>query len=215
MVNSNFTHIAVVLDRSGSMISVKSDMEGGFNTFIEEQKKVDGRCTLSLYQFDDRYEIVYKSKELKDVPALVLEPRNMTALLDAVGKTINDVGAELAALKEEERPGKVVLVIITDGLENASKEFKRDRIGEMVKHQEEKYAWQIVFLGANFDAYTEGANLGFSAGNCMTYAANAVGTRCCYSSVSAKLADYRKGTKENMNFDEDDRKAQQDAGAVS
>jgi len=214
MVDDKFTHIAVILDRSGSMATLKTDMEGGFNTFIEEQKKVAGRCTLSLYQFDDVYEVVYKGKEVKDVPVLDLQPRNMTALLDAVGKTINDVGTELAALKEEERPGKVILVIITDGQENASHEFKRERISEMIKHQEDKYTWQIVFLGANFDAYTEGMGLGFTGSKCMTYAANAVGTRCCYSSVSAKITDYRLGNAKGVDFDVNDRQAQQDAGAV-
>lgn len=213
MVNSEFTHVVVIMDRSGSMMSVKEDMEGGFNQFIEEQQKGSGRCTMSLYQFDDQYEIVYENKDVQDVPAAELAPRGCTALLDAIGRTFNSVGKQLSDMPENERPGRVVVMIITDGYENASSEFKKDQIKGMLEHQQNMYSWEVVFLGANIDAFAEGFSMGICAANCLTYAANSAGTRAAFASVTKNLSDVRCGTKLDMSFTEEDQKAQEDAGA--
>src|SRR5437879_5693749 len=111
MTNQNLTHIVAILDRSGSMMSIREDMQGGFNNFIAEQAKTPGEVRVSLYQFDTEYDTVYENKPLAEVPALVLEPRGGTALLDAVGRTITTVGQKLAQLDEDDRPGLVVVVI--------------------------------------------------------------------------------------------------------
>lgn len=152
MPNQSKTLIVVVLDRSGSMDVICDDIAGGFNSFIEEQRKQPGECAVTLTQFDDKYEVVYNNKSIADVPKLAAHgnyvPRGNTALYDAVGRTINEVGAELNKLAEADRPGKLLFVIITDGQENASKEFAPSKVGEMIKHQQTVYQWQFTYLAA-------------------------------------------------------------------
>lgn len=211
-MQENYTDVSVVLDRSGSMASVRADTEGGFNTFVNEQKKVPGKCLFSLYQFDDVYETVYEGRDVKDVPKLDLQPRNSTALLDAIGKTINKTGERLRNLSESQRPSKVVILVQTDGEENASKEYSRDRIFEMIKHQREKYNWEFVFLGANQDAIATATSYGFSAKSSLTYAANSAGTSAVYGSLGKNLTKMRCCVTQDMAFDDEDKQNQQNAG---
>ena len=135
MTRSDLTHLYFLLDRSGSMQSIKSDIEGGFAAFVDEQRKGAGECRATLAQFDDVYELVYADRPLVDVPPLDLQPRNMTALHDAMGRLITDAGASLAALPEDQRPGTVIVAIMTDGLENASKEWTGAAIKALVEQQ--------------------------------------------------------------------------------
>src|SRR4051812_37552312 len=121
MTRSDLTQLYLLLDRSGSMQSIKSDIEGGFAAFDEEQRAAAGQCRATLAQFDDVYEVVYPARPGADAPPLELQPRNMTALHDAIGRLVTDAGQTLAALPEDERPGTVIVAIMTDGLENASK----------------------------------------------------------------------------------------------
>ncbi len=132
MTRSDLTHLYFLLDRSGSMQSIKSDIEGGFAAFVEEQRSGAGEALATLAQFDDVYELVYADRPVASVPPLDLQPRNMTALHDAMGRLVTDAGARLAALPEEERPGTVVVAIMTDGLENASKEWNGAAIKALV-----------------------------------------------------------------------------------
>jgi len=157
-----FSDVTVVLDRSGSMASCRTDAEGGVNTFIEEQKKHPGECAFSLVEFDTEYNFVHKAKPVAEIPPYTLVPRGSTALLDAVGRAINETGERLAATKEEDRPSLVVFVIVTDGHENASKEFNRSQIKEMIERQQKEYNWQFTFLGANQDAFAEAGSIGIS-----------------------------------------------------
>jgi uncharacterized protein YegL len=189
--------IVVIADRSGSMESIKNDAIGGFNNFIDEQKKVDGEADLSLILFDHEYEVSYKNVDIKDVQHLNNEtyvPRGMTALLDAIGKTITDVGIELHNLAENERPNKVIVCIITDGEENSSKEYTKSKIKEMVEHQRNKYSWEFIFFGANMDAVTEGVQYGFSPMQCTTYASTADGINVAYRGMSATVTQLRSKT---------------------
>ena len=135
MTRSDLTHLYFLLDRSGSMQSIKSDIEGGFAAFVDEQRKGAGECRATLAQFDDVYEVVYADRPIADVPPLDLQPRNMTALHDAMGRLITDAGARLAALPESQRPGTVIVAIMTDGLENASKEWTGASIKALVSQQ--------------------------------------------------------------------------------
>jgi len=154
-MNENYTDITLILDRSGSMHGVETDTIGGVNAFLDEQRKVDGKCNITTVLFDDRYEFLYQALDLKEVPELTSEQyfvRGGTALFDALGRAISEAGARFRDLRESDKPGRVLFVILTDGFENASKEFPQAKIAEMIKLQEETYDWDFIFLGADFDA---------------------------------------------------------------
>lgn len=174
MPNKDYTHICFILDRSGSMESIKDDTIGGFNAFVEEQKKLPGKCTFSLAQFDHEYEMVYDLVPVNDVEPRSGSnyiPRGQTALLDAIGRAVVTEGEKLAKMKDEDRPGLVVLVILTDGFENHSREYSRSRIKEMLEQQQHEYSWKISYLGANQDAITVAGGLGIAAGSSADFAA--------------------------------------------
>jgi hypothetical protein len=209
----NSTLIALIMDRSGSIGDVLPQMQAAVTEFISAQKNLEGECDLLLAQFDAEYDIVYRGS-IKDAPAYKIEPRGSTALLDAIGKTVIEVGEELAAREEADRPDKVMFVIITDGFENASRYFSKAKIREMITHQTEKYSWNFDFLGANQDAVLVGEEIGVQAANAMSFATSVAGTRSVSASLSAKAATYRDtGTytcydsdmrKSAMATDEDD-----------
>ena len=200
-MRKGFCEIVCVIDRSGSMQTVKEDAIGGFNTFIEKQRELEGEASVTFVQFDDRYELVYENKPLKDVPLLndkTFEPRGMTALLDAMGKTINSVGDRLAKTAEKDRPEKVIMVILTDGEENHSKEFTRDVVFNMVDHQRNKYSWEFIFLAADQDAIDVGRTYGFLAPDCVSYCSADGGTRTvCASSMHGCVTNYRMSVSIN------------------
>jgi hypothetical protein len=213
----NKTDITIILDRSGSMQSVKDDTIGGFNNFLSEQQKVEGEASLSLVQFDDQYEVVYEDKDIHAAERLTeatFQPRGSTALFDAVGTTINSVGRRLAALAEEMRPDKVLLVIMTDGFENASHEFTAAKISEMINHQHNVYKWEFMFIGANQDAVLSAREIGIQASAALTYAANSEGTQIAYSIIADKVKNYRVSKDaEALRFNDEDRDRQKKAGA--
>src|ERR1035437_5983097 len=151
VMKENRARIAVILDRSGSMSSVRESTVSGFNEFIRSQRALPGDVSVKLVQFDDQYEVVF-DKRLADVPELTQDlfvPRGRTALFDAQGRTIVALGEELAALAESERPSKVIGMTLTDGLENASQHFTVEIISALIKQQIEVYKWDFVFLGAS------------------------------------------------------------------
>lgn len=182
-MRENLTEMIFVLDRSGSMRSLTADTIGGFNELIEKQKKLEGDAYVTTVLFDHEYELLHDHVALKDVAPLTDREyfaRGSTALLDAVGRTINTVGARLAATPEEERPAHVVFVITTDGMENASREYTAKQVREMVEHQQQKYSWQFVFLGANMDAVSEAGKLGISASHAANFAPSQRGVSMMY-----------------------------------
>ena len=211
----NKTDITIILDRSGSMESVKTDTIGGFNSFLSEQQKVTGEASISLMQFDDQYDVVYTNKDISSADKLTEEtfkPRGMTAMYDAIGRTINSVGQRLAETSENERPDKVVFVILTDGFENASKEFSANKINEMISHQKDKYSWEFIFIGANQDAALSAKAIGIGADAALTYAANAEGTAEAFGSVARNVASYRKSSMPGaLGFSDEDRAKQKKA----
>ncbi len=187
-MRENSTEMVFVLDRSGSMSGLAADTIGGFNELIEKQKKIEGDAYVTTVLFDHEYEVLHDHVALGEVAPLTDKEyfaRGSTALLDAVGRTINAVGARLAATPEEERPEHVVFVITTDGMENASREYTAKQVREMVEHQQQKYSWQFVFLGANMDAVSEARNLGISA----KYAADFTPTGRGVNRMYAKALD--------------------------
>jgi hypothetical protein len=192
------------------MESVKSDTIGGFNAFLKEQKKVKGQCHLTLVQFDNEYTPVY-SQSIKETPLLNVDtfvPRGMTALLDAVGRTINETGQRFAHMREEERPAKVLFVIITDGHENASQEFSKEQVKNMISHQQHVYNWDFIFLGANMDAVSEAGGLGINSRTSRSFAHNKEGVLDMYADLNKKLYSYRmadiKFAKKSIEFNEED-----------
>jgi len=213
----NKTDITIILDRSGSMASVKDDTIGGFNNFLGEQQKVEGEASLSLVQFDDQYEVVYEDQDIMRAAPLTdrtFQPRGSTALFDAVGRTINSVGRRLAALAEAERPDKVLLVVMTDGFENASTEFTAAGVSELINHQRNVYSWEFMFIGANQDAVLSAREIGIPAAAALTYAANSEGTQVAYGMVAEKIANYRlSNAKQALEFNDEDRERQRKAGA--
>lgn len=218
----NYTHIALILDRSGSMASIKTDTIGGVNTFIQKQKEAPGEATMSLYQFDDHYEAVYENKNIKDAPLLndsTFIPRGSTALLDAIGRTTVSIGEQLSKLSENERPSKVIVLIVTDGMENASKEYKTNKIKEMIQHQESTYAWEFVYIGANQDAILVAQSLGVIGSKAINYSGNVQGTHEIYRSLSSNISGMRCNvsagvtTKDMYSFTKEDRDAQDKAAA--
>lgn len=170
MTNPNLTHLYFLLDRSGSMQSIRDDTIGGFDAFIAEQRHHPGDCRVSLAQFDDRYEPVYSDLPIGEVPGLVLQPRGRTALLDAIGRLVTDAGRHLAGMLEAERPGTVIVGIMTDGYENASQEWTHAAIRALIEQQTRTYAWEFLYLGADQDAIEVGTSLGVPANRSMTYA---------------------------------------------
>lgn len=172
-MKQGLTHIIFVVDRSGSMSSIATDMIGGYNTFIKKQKETPAECYVSFYQFDDIYEPVFerlKLEDVKDLDSKTYVPRNMTALYDAMGKTINNYGAYLSSLSEEDRPERVLFVTITDGANNSSREFTAAQVRDMVKHQTDVYSWSFVFLGSNIDAWDAGSSLGVASTSTLQFA---------------------------------------------
>ena len=169
MTRSDLTHLCFLLDRSGSMESIKTDTEGGYAAFVGEQHATDGECLVTLAQFDDVYEVVFADRPVVEVAALALQPRGRTALLDAMGRLITETGTRLAALPEDERPGTVIVAIMTDGHENASQEWTRPAIRALVEQQSTAYGWEFLYLGADQDAVEVGRGLGVKAESSITY----------------------------------------------
>lgn len=192
MTDQNLTHLYFLLDRSGSMQSIREDTIGGFDAFIAEQRATAGACRVTLAQFDNEYDEVYADRELADVPSLELQPRGSTALLDSLGRLIVTAGERLAALPEDERPGSVVVGVMTDGYENASVDWSHARIKELIERQTRGYNWQFLYLGADQDAIEEGAKMGFGRDQAMSYARGR--SREAMAAMSANVASYRTAT---------------------
>ncbi|UFS94977.1 vWA domain-containing protein [Nocardia huaxiensis] len=188
MTDPDLTLIAVLLDRSGSMQTIKSDTEGGFAAYIDQQRQVPKRIEVTLAQFDTEYELLYANRPLHQVPALDLKPRGMTALYDAVGRLITDVGAELAARPEPARPGTVIVVVLTDGHENSSKEWSHAAVKALITQQQEIYRWNFLFLGANMDAVAIGTGMGFGPQQSITYSTGSRGVEGVFRAASAYTA---------------------------
>lgn len=195
MPKKDLTEIVFILDRSGSMNAIKTDAIGGFNTFVDEQKKVPGEALMTLCIFNHEYQLLYTGKRLNEVEKLTEQsyiPMGTTALLDAIGRTIDDVGNRFSAMSDEQRPEKVVIGIMTDGLENSSSDYSREMIKSKITHQRDVYKWEFIFLGANQDAFAEAGKLGISPNLTFNYAATPDGTSRAYRKLSEGVASYRR-----------------------
>lgn len=188
------THITLLCDRSGSMASIRDDAQGAVNAFLDEQRQGPDACTISIIDFNTRDTVVYQGP-IDDAPPYTLHPEGMTALNDALGRTINSTGDYLSQLPEDERPDKVFFVVQTDGGENSSHEFRLDQLTEMIKHQESKYSWVFVFQSAGPDAFAAGqsyAGTGLAA-NSVRGGATGQSVAGSYAHTSSNVSASRLG----------------------
>lgn len=211
----DYTHITVILDRTGSMQSIRDDTIGGFNAFLDAQKAEPGTATLTLVQFDtqDPYEVIHHFKPVEEVAALTREtyvPRASTPLLDALGRGINDLEQALSTLEEAERPAKVVFVVVTDGQENSSKEFRKDQIEKMIKEKTNKDDWQFVFLSADLAAIGDAMAVGMDADAVLYFKKSGRGSADAWAALSNRTSDYRSSRKKKFGFEQGDRQEPDD-----
>lgn len=189
-MDTEYTHIVMVIDRSGSMNTCWSDVSAGYKQIIKDNKEGPGKCTFTVAAFDTQYDLLEDFTDIEKVDEVLrVSPRGFTALLDAIGKTINSVGEKLAKMKESKRPGKVMFVIQTDGAENASKQFSRESVKKLIDDQTNKYNWQFQFIGADLEAVNEAKSWGIRGTNASTYSVeNSLDT---FTLLGSKMRDAR------------------------
>lgn len=203
MTDPNFTALLLVIDRSGSMQTIRDDMVGGLEALLAEQAALPGLLTVDIVTFDTEIELQVSQAAASDVK-IVLEPRGATALYDAVGVAVTGFGSLLAGLPEHARPGVVQVVVVTDGEENSSREWSAPGVKALVRQQSEDYGWDFVFLGANQDAVLTGHALGFDADSSMTFAAASEAVGEMNVSLSRYVSSVR--AKDKVGFTAEERR---------
>ena len=196
-MKTNYTHLILVLDASGSMLHLQDATIEGINSLVEKQQAEPGELTTALYTFNQGVREVQKFETLNRMNYC---PSGSTALLDAVCIAIHNEGKTLAAKKEADRPDKVVVVVDTDGEENASSRYKLEDLQALVEQQKAQYNWQFVFLGANIDAFAEGSKYGFALNSTMQYDPTANGVFTKYAAVMTSVASYRSGVTASVDL---------------
>ena len=194
-MNNNLTELVFVLDRSGSMGGLEKDTIGGYNSFVAKQQEECGDANLTTVLFDGQYELLHDRVDIKNVSQLTDKEyfaRGTTALLDAVGKTIVDIGNKLESTKESERPSKVLFVITTDGHENASKEYSATLVKQMIERQTNVYNWEFLFLGANIDAVGAARDLGIRENCAVDFCCDSAGVALNYEVMAQEVAKFRR-----------------------
>lgn len=190
MTNPDYTAGLFIIDRSGSMGSIKLDMEGGINGVLEEQKKLPGEFTVDVAYFDNV--VTYDERFLSlESASIEIKPRGMTALHDAIVHSIIEFGRALSQIPEEDRPGTVLVVIVTDGHENASKASTISDVKAIITQQQDVYGWEFLFLGANQDALATGQSFGLRDGSSMTYTATRGGTMDASNLIGTTITSAR------------------------
>ena len=194
-MKKNLTELVFILDKSGSMSGLEKDTIGGFNSMLDQQRKVDGECVITTVLFDNRYELLHDRIDIRAVQPITGKEYfvgGSTALLDAIGKTIHKIGAVQKNTTEDYRAEKVMFVIITDGEENASRNYSSMQIREMIQRQKERYDWEFIFLGANIDAVETAGRFGIDADRAVDYVPDGEGTELNYRMMSETVATFRE-----------------------
>jgi len=205
VMKKNLTEIVVVLDKSGSMNSIREDTIGGFNTFIEDQRKAEDDANITLIGFNQRVDEVYKSIDIKEIDLLTEKnyvPNGMTALYDAIGTAVGTMKEEIAKREEEDRPKQVIVVVITDGFENSSKEYSNTDVKTMIKRMETVHDWSFVYIGANQDAFEVGGGMGFKRRSTMSWDSDAAGSAQMYGTLSKSVKSYRSTGEVKLDADD-------------
>ncbi|UMO76291.1 hypothetical protein SEA_TOMAS_103 [Streptomyces phage Tomas] len=179
------TSIVLIVDRSGSMSRIKVEAEGAINAFIESQKQVEGEAEVTAVQFDNAYDTLFERVDIKQAPKVKIDPRGMTALLDAIGRTVVNFTTDA---------DKTIYVIMTDGFENASHEWTVETVKNLVE-ESKSHGDEFVFLGANQDAIETGAKMGIPMGSSLTFAANKRGLDATMDSMTSYVTATRSGLK--------------------
>lgn len=194
-MKKNLTELVFILDKSGSMSGLENDTIGGFNSMLEQQKKVGGQCIITTVLFDNRYELLHDRMDLRAIRPITLREYSVggsTALLDAMGKTIHKIATAQKNTAEDYRAEKVMFVIITDGEENASRYYSSAQVKDMIRRQKERYGWEFIFLGANIDAVETAGRFGINADRAVDYVADSKGTQLNYRMMSESVAAFRQ-----------------------
>ncbi len=194
-MNKSYTEIAFILDRSGSMQSMVEPAISGFNRLLREQQQIPGHARFTLVLFDDQYELPCQSVPISEVVELdtaTFVPRGSTALLDAVGRTIDELGEKLAATPEAGRPGQVIIAILTDGHENASTRYSWADVAQRIRHQTDTYQWQFLFLGANQDAIATAAQMNIHSSNTANFCMTEKSYVSSKGALSRKMSAFRR-----------------------
>ena len=212
-MKSNLTELVFILDRSGSMGGLESDTIGGFNSMLTKQQTEPGECRITTVLFDNQYEVLHDRIDIKAVSPITDKEyfvRGNTALLDAVGTTINKIGGVQKNTAEDYRADNVLFVITTDGMENASREFTYDRIKSMIEHQKSKYSWEFIFLGANIDAVDVANRFGVARNRAQNFHNDSEGIALNYEVVSETVASFRAAPRGARLDDNWSKEIQQD-----
>ena len=203
---NNIVDVVFILDRSGSMGGLESDTIGGFNSMLEKQRKIDGKAFITTVLFDDQYELLHDRVNIAKVNNITEKEyfvRGSTALLDAIGKTIAKEKAIQDTLGKNEKADKVLFVIITDGLENASREYNSSTVKKLIETQKEKYGWEFLFLGANIDAIETANTIGINAERAVNYKSDSIGTKKNYDTLNKAVEEVRSGKELDKNWKAD------------
>lgn len=203
MTDPNYSALLLIIDRSGSMSSIRDEMVGSLTSLLRDQAHQPGILTVDIVTFDDRIETTHVQADPSSLQ-VELDPRGMTALLDAIGIGVSEFGARLAAMPERARPGTVLVVVATDGQENASHEWTPKTIKKLLDRQGSTYGWDFVFLGADQDAVTTGSELGFARDSALDFDADAQSVAPAMASLSAYVTANRSGRR--GSFTEEDRR---------
>lgn len=193
-VQNNITEMVFILDRSGSMSGLESDTIGGFNSLIEKQKRLDGKCYVSTLLFDDECEVIHDRVDLNDIKPMTRDDyfvRGCTALIDAIGGAIHHIGNIHKYARAEDVPQNTMFVIITDGAENASRKYTSDKVKKMIERQKSKHGWEFLFIGANIDAVETARHYGIDEDRVANYHADKRGTRVVYDAVEQACCNVR------------------------
>ena len=203
---NNITELVFILDRSGSMCGLEADTIGGFNSMVEKQKALEGKCYVSTVLFDDKSDVIHDRLDLQQVPALTDKEyfvRGCTALLDAVGGAIHHIGNVHKYARPEDVPSKTLFVITTDGMENASRKYSLEKVKNMITRQKEKYNWEFLFLGANIDAVETARSFGISEDRAVTYLSDKEGTSLNFKVMDSAIQCYRTSSVINKDWKDD------------
>lgn len=195
-MRKNLTEIVFILDRSGSMRGLEKDTIGGYNGMMDKQKKEEGEALVTTVLFDDRIEVPYDRVPLGDLPEMTEEVyfvRGCTALLDAVGTTVERIATIHKYAREEDRPEHTIFIITTDGLENASRRFTYAQVKRLIGRQQEEYGWEFIFLGANIDAVKAAGDMGIRRERAVNYHSDPVGTKLNYEAMDKAVHSVRMG----------------------
>ena len=194
-VKNNITELVFILDRSGSMGGLESDTIGGFNSLIEKQKKEKGECFVSTVLFDHEMLTLHDRVPLSEIKPLTdkdYEVRGCTALIDAIGSTVNHISKIQKYIRKEDVPENTLFVIMTDGCENASKEYSSDKVKKMIEEKKEKKGWEFLFIGANIDAVETAGRFGIGRDRAVDYRCDSEGTGVVFESVANAVCGVRK-----------------------